>query len=105
VQYHPYLRIYSSRLGDLDLFSERLEDLQEARITLEQERDKCQRLNIRFDSEWQEWLELSHEREKTISKKVEEAKAAVTFLREKCQAIGLLDLDGKPTENSSGREV
>jgi hypothetical protein len=95
-------------MRDLDLFSELLEEHQEVRKTIEKERDKCQRLNMRVYPEWpewQEWLELSPEREKTMAKKVEEAQASVTFLRKKCQAIGLLDKDGKPTETSSGREV
>jgi len=52
-----------------------------------------------FDPKEQAWLELSHEHEKTISKKVEEAQASVTFFREKFQAAGFfLDQDGMPVE-------
>jgi hypothetical protein len=65
---------------DKALCSDRLEDLQEVRTTLEQESAMYHRLNVPFHQEGQKWLKLIYKHETKLYKEKEEAQTSVTFL-------------------------
>jgi hypothetical protein len=93
--YHPLVAEYFSKLGDVDIFRERLEKHQEEREALEAGRETRQRVNHSLAPEDQAWLEQADELQNEILKDLIEAQADAEELKRKCLLAGLLDENGE----------
>jgi hypothetical protein len=96
--YHPLVAEYFSKLGDVDIFRERLERHQEEREALEAERETRQRVNLSLAPENQAWLGQADELQNEMLKDLVEAEADAEELKRKCLVAGLLDENGEPKD-------
>jgi hypothetical protein len=96
--YHPLVAEYFSKLGDVDIFRERLEKHQEEREALEAGRETRERVNHSLAPEDQAWLEQADELQNEILKDLVEAQADAEELKRKCLVAGLLDENGEPKD-------
>ncbi|PMD21187.1 hypothetical protein NA56DRAFT_645882 [Hyaloscypha hepaticicola] len=96
--YHPLVAEYFSKLGDVEIFRERLERHQEEREALEAGRETRQRVNHSLAPEDQAWLEQAEELQNEILKDLAEAQADAEELKRKCLVAELLDENGEPKD-------
>ncbi len=99
--FHPLVAEYFSRLGDVDIFRERLERHHEEREALEANRETLQRANHSLAPEDQAWLEQADELQNEILKDLAEAQADAEELKRKCLVAELLDENGEPKDFQS----
>jgi hypothetical protein len=96
--YHPFVAEYLSKLGDVDIFRERLERHQEEREALKADKETRQRVNLSLTTEDEAWLEQAEELENYVLKDLLQAEADVEELKKKCLSAGLLDGNGEPKD-------
>ncbi|ESZ94920.1 hypothetical protein SBOR_4712 [Sclerotinia borealis F-4128] len=96
--YHPLVANYLSKLGDLDLLKEDIQDVTDEKMGLEQQKETREAYNLTLDSESQSWLDKFDEMISAIFEDLHRTKAEVAVLREECDAHGLLDPDGEPKD-------
>jgi hypothetical protein len=97
LEYHPLVSKYLSRLGDLDLLRERLDDLIEEKENLLLEKASRQRFGRYLDPDDQEWLNNSQQHHDELVKEVREMELELQELKRDCLAQGLIDEEGEPT--------
>jgi hypothetical protein len=95
--YHPLVTKYLSKLGDLDIFKERLHDLLDEKTALEAEKESRKKFNMTLDPEDQAWLDDSERMGHEIYEQLQRANAEYQDLRSKCVAEGLIDENGDPS--------
>lgn len=97
-EYHPLVARYLSKLGDLDLLQERLEDLLDEKRILEQERERRRHLGMTLLYEDQQWLENIHGAEDGLYEKIRILKTDLEVMKQDCLSQGLVDEDGEPVD-------
>jgi hypothetical protein len=97
-EYHPLVSRYLSKMGDLDLTQERLDDLLDEKRGLEEERDKRLRFGLTLDPEDQQWLENAQSAQEDLSEKIRILEKDLEVMKQDCFSRGLVDEDGEPTE-------
>jgi predicted nuclease with TOPRIM domain len=95
-EYHPLVARYLSKMGDLDLLQERLEDLLDEKRTLEQERERRLRLGLSLMRGDQQWLENIPGAEEDLCEKIRILQKDLEVMKQDCLAQGLVDADGEP---------
>lgn len=107
--YHPLVSKYLCTLADLDLLTERRDELMDEQLSLEDKKETWLRVNRVLDSEDRVWLENSYSQLDILTREIGSLQKQIDVLREDCRAKGLVDEDGEPTtfqalEESSFRE-
>ncbi|KAH8805550.1 hypothetical protein F5884DRAFT_450410 [Xylogone sp. PMI_703] len=95
---HPLVSKYHSKLGDLDILYERLEENREERDGLEKERETKKRVGLALNPEDQDFLDGFPALETLLLEKITKAKERVDQVREKCLTHGLIDEYGEETD-------
>ncbi|KAG4435142.1 hypothetical protein IFR05_009374 [Cadophora sp. M221] len=95
-QFHPLVTQYLSRLGDVDLLRERLDELLEERYMLEEEREKRARVKMKLSDENEEWLANYSHVESGLIEEYENATKEMEKLKKECIGKGLVDATGEP---------
>jgi hypothetical protein len=98
LEYHPLVSRYLSRMGDLDLLQERLDDLLDEKRSLEQERERRLRMGLTLMQEDQQWLENIHGAEDDLYEKIRMLHLELEVMKQDCFSKGLVDADGDPVE-------
>lgn len=96
--FHPLVAEYLSKLGDVEIFRERLEWHSEEKLTLEAEKDRRGRVELKLPEPDQKWLDSYSAAEQTLQKQLEEAEEVSDRLRMQCYALGLIDEEGDPLD-------
>jgi hypothetical protein len=96
-EYHPKVTEYLSKLGDLDLLQERLDEYLDEKESLEVEKASRLRFGLALDPEDQDWLDTSHTVEDDILEKISLLQKDLESKKLDCLAMGLVDEDGEPT--------
>lgn len=98
LSYHPLIVEYLSKIGERDICQERLEWHFEEKLTLEEERERRGRVNLKLAEADEKWLDNYSETEATMIKQLEEAEREVERLRIQCHSLGLVDEEGDPLD-------
>ncbi|KAN0095171.1 hypothetical protein V8E51_015882 [Hyaloscypha variabilis] len=98
IEYHPVVARYLSKMGDLDLLQERLDDLLDEKRGLEEEQKKRLKFGLVLDGEDQQWLEHAHIHEEELLVQIRALEKDVEVMKQDCLARGLVDTDGEPLE-------
>jgi hypothetical protein len=105
IKFHPLVTAFLSRLGDLDLLRESLDDLVEEREGLEEERSSRQRTGQTLETNDQLWLDSYQTEEDSLLGKIHSAENEVESLRKDCISRGLIDENDEPTDLPSQEQV
>lgn len=97
LQFHPLVAQYLSKLGDLDLAQESLDDCVEQKEALEAEKDSRLRSGLALDPDDQTWLDNSHQEYGILLSKISSLEAEVEAMKRECHKRGLVDEYGDPT--------
>ncbi|KAI9640510.1 hypothetical protein NHQ30_011256 [Ciborinia camelliae] len=95
---HPLVANYLSKLGDLDLLKEDIQDAMEEKIELENQKEARKAYNLTLEPEDQSWLDDFENMMTALYKDLHQTKTEVAELRAGCDAEGLLDSDGEPKD-------
>ncbi|KAH9206762.1 hypothetical protein DL95DRAFT_396680, partial [Leptodontidium sp. 2 PMI_412] len=95
-QFHPLVTQYLSKLGDVDLLRERLDELLEERYILEEEREKRARVKMKLSDENEEWLANYSDVESGLIEEYENATREMDKLKKECIDKGWVDRTGEP---------
>ena len=98
VDSHPLVSQYLSKLGDVDIFRERLDWHIEEKESLEYEKDSRQRVGLDLASDDQEWLDNYENAISALQTHITEAEIEAEKLKQLCLARGLVDEAGRPTD-------
>jgi hypothetical protein len=96
-EYHPKVTEYLSKLGDLDLLQERLDEHLDEKESLEVEKASRLRFGLALDTEDQDWLDASHTIEDNLIEKINLLQKDLESKKQECFAMGLVDEDGEAT--------
>ena len=96
-EYHPMVVEYLSKLGDLDLLQERLDEHLDEKESLELEKASRLRFGYALDPDDQDWLDTSHTVEDELIEKIKLLQKDLESSKQECFANGLVDEDGEPT--------
>ncbi|KAE9367983.1 hypothetical protein N431DRAFT_429251 [Stipitochalara longipes BDJ] len=96
--YHPLVAEYLSKLGDVEIFHERLEWHIEEKLNLDEEKATKKRVNRTLADADQGWLDNYADAETDLKKRLQEAEEEAEKLRMKCYSLGLIDEDGEPLD-------
>lgn len=96
-QYHPLVSEYLSKMGDLDILRERLDELLEERETLIHQKALRYRVDRLLDPEDQEWLDQSEDEQEKLLLDIRRTEHELEELRQDCLSKSLIDQDGEPT--------
>jgi hypothetical protein len=97
-EFHPLVAEYYSKIGDVKIFSERLEWHIEEKLSLEDEKQTKERVNTKLADLDQKWLDNYPEAEAALRKELEKAEAEAEELHLRCYALGLIDEEGDPLD-------
>ncbi|KAK0118619.1 hypothetical protein ONS96_011709 [Cadophora gregata f. sp. sojae] len=97
-EYHPLVSQYLSKLGDVDIYRERLDELLEERYILEEEMEKRARVGLRLSDENEQWLANYSQVEAGLIDDLENAENEAEKLKRDCLKQNLVDEDGEPTD-------
>jgi hypothetical protein len=97
-RFHPLVVEYLSKMGDLDLLRERLEDHRDEISVAESERETRQRVNLPLASEDQKLLDNAEETLKNLLAELENAEREAQKCKNECFAHGFMDPDGEPID-------
>ena len=103
LEYHPLVKEYVSRSGDLGLLRERLDTYIEENTSLEAEREARSRAGLKLSRGELAWLDNYEDSKDSLVRQIEEAENVVEVLRRHCLAEGLVDEKGEP-KSSGNRE-
>jgi hypothetical protein len=97
--FHPRVSEYLSKLGDIDILQERLDENYEEKETLEEEKAYRLRLPLPRDlgEDEQEWLDNFDSVEAGLLAELKIAEAKAHELKNVCLEAGLIDENGNPT--------
>ncbi|KAE9374403.1 hypothetical protein N431DRAFT_215029 [Stipitochalara longipes BDJ] len=98
LDYHPLVSEYLKKLGDVDIFRERLEWHTEEKDALEREREERKRVNLVLAVADQEWLDGFSDSESKLKNQLKKAEDETEELRKECYSRGLVDEEGEPLE-------
>ncbi|KAE9367994.1 hypothetical protein N431DRAFT_429255 [Stipitochalara longipes BDJ] len=98
IAYHPRVARYLSKMGDLDLLQERLDDLLDEKRLLEEEQKKRLKFGLVLDGEDQQWLDHAHSQEEALLAQIRILEKDLDVMKQDCLARGLVDEDGEPVE-------
>jgi hypothetical protein len=96
-EYHPLVVEYFSKMGDLDLFHERLQELMEEKESLEAERESRYRFGLELAPDDLVWLEGSQTLIDELSQKIRLVEQDVESKKQECMFKGLVGEDGEPS--------
>jgi hypothetical protein len=95
---HPLVAEYLSKVGDVEIFRERLDWHADERLSLEQQKETLERVDMRLAEADQTWLNNYSETEAALTKQLEDAEAEAERLRIQCFSRGLIDEYGEPLD-------
>ncbi|KAL2064682.1 hypothetical protein VTL71DRAFT_3820 [Oculimacula yallundae] len=93
-RFHPLVVDYLSKLGDLDISQERLNELLDERHILEQKRLSRQTLGFDHNPEDRAWLDESQTEQADIEGNITSLEQEIKFLKQRCLILNLIDQDG-----------
>lgn len=96
--FHPLVTEYLSKMGDVDIFQERLDWHLDEKETLEEEKEKRQRVGLDLAPPDQEWLDNYSAAESELLAQLRLAEEIAEKLRVDCFSRGLIDEEGNPTD-------
>jgi len=94
---HPLVSEYLSKVGDVEILRERLDWHVDEKYTLEEERERRDRVGMALAEDDQKWLDNYSVAENALIEEFEQAEKEAVQLKQKCLALGLVDDDGEPT--------
>jgi hypothetical protein len=97
-EFHPSVTKYLSRVGDVEILKERLDEHLEERYILEEEKAVRQGVGLDLAEPAQKWLDHYSTTETLLMNQLEEAELEVADLRRKCVLLGLIDEEGNPKD-------
>ncbi|KAF8859030.1 hypothetical protein BDZ45DRAFT_371751 [Acephala macrosclerotiorum] len=103
-EYHPLVNSYLSKLGDLDLMQERLDEFRDEKAALEGEKQSRHRFGLTLDADDQEWLDDADKEYAEIIGKIRSLENELEGLKRTCLSKNLIDEDGEPTDFQSQEE-
>lgn len=95
--FHPLVREYLSKVGDVDILRERLDWHLDEKENLEEEKKVRHRVNLKLPTEDQEWLDDADRLERELLAQLKTEEDSAEKLRLRCVSIGLLDQETQPT--------
>jgi hypothetical protein len=96
--FHPLVTKYLSKLGDVEIFRERVDWHRDEKLTLEEEKETKERVQLKLAEADQEWLDNYVEAELALLGQLKEAEREAERLRAQCFSLGLVDEDGEPLD-------
>ncbi len=96
-QLHPLVLDYQSKVGDVEIIRERLDELLEEKYNLEEERERRHRVNRELGEDELQWLENYFATEEILIDKFESTEREAEQLKQKCLTDNLIDKAGNPT--------
>lgn len=96
-EFHPLVTEYLSKLGDLDLMKERLDEFRDERAALEAEKLSRQRFKRALDPDDQNWLNEAEAEYHEITSTIHSLEHESENLKQICLSMNLVDEDGEPT--------
>ncbi|KAI9640507.1 hypothetical protein NHQ30_011253 [Ciborinia camelliae] len=99
---HPLIDAYLSKLGDIDIFRERYDDILDEKLILEEELASRERFDMTLLPENQQWLDSSQSLLDDLKSKIQVAEMEEGNLRRECFSLGLIDENGEPKKPSKG---
>jgi hypothetical protein len=97
-EFHPSVTKYLSRVGDVEILRERLDEHLEERYILEEEKVVRQGVGLDLAEPAQKWLDNYSATEALLMNQLKEAELEVADLRRKCILLGLIDEEGNPKD-------
>ena len=94
--FHPLVSEYLSKLGDVEIFRERLDWHVDEKLTLEEEKERLGRVGKSLAEADQHWLDNYAEAEAGLKQQLQEAEEEAEKLRMQCYSRDLVDEDGEP---------
>jgi hypothetical protein len=94
--FHPLVSEYLSKVGDVEIFRERLDWHVDEKLTLEEEKERLGRVGKSLAEADQHWLDSYAEAEASLKQQLQEAEEEAEKLRMQCYSRGLVDEDGEP---------
>jgi hypothetical protein len=98
LRYHPLVKSFLSKIGNLDLLQERLEDIIDERESLEDQRETRNRVGLSLGEEEQTWLDGSQRLQDELVEEIRLLQMEVDKLKQECLTKNLVDEDGEPTD-------
>ncbi|RFU31074.1 hypothetical protein B7463_g5258, partial [Scytalidium lignicola] len=95
---HPLVSKYYSKLGDLDILRERLDENRDERDELEEGRNIRNRFGLTLAAEDSDFLDKFPALEKSLLEQIAKAEANAEKLKRKCLDRGLIDEDDEETD-------
>jgi hypothetical protein len=96
--FHPLVTQYLSKVGDVEIFRERLEWHSDEQLTLEEEKETRERVNRKLAEADQQWLDNYAEAESALRRQLRKAEIEAEKLRMECYSRNLVDEDGEPLD-------
>jgi hypothetical protein len=93
--FHPRVEQYLSKLGDVEIYRERLEWHAEEKLTLEEEKSRRERVGMKLAEADLNWLANYADVEAALESQLEDAEEEAERLRRECYDLGLVDEDGE----------
>jgi hypothetical protein len=103
-EYHPLVSQYLSKLGDLDILRERLDDLRDDKRALEDQRETRRKIGMTLDPESQLRLENAQSDEDELRRRIQTLQKELEMMEQDCLSKGLIDEDGEPTDFETREE-
>ena len=97
VDYHPLVVEFLSKMGDVDILQERLDERREEKDQLEGEKESRELVGLGLAAEDQEWLDNFSALEAELLEDISIAVAEAAKLKQQCYDYGLVDEEGNPT--------
>ncbi|PMD21182.1 hypothetical protein NA56DRAFT_645877 [Hyaloscypha hepaticicola] len=94
--FHPLVSEFLSKLGDVEIFRERLDWHVDEKLTLEEEKERLRRVGKSLAEADQHWLDNYAEAEAGLKQQLQEEEEEAEKLRMLCYSRGLVDEDGEP---------
>jgi hypothetical protein len=92
-RYHPLVSMYLSKLGDLDLLTDRFNDFLEEKRTLQEQQARFLHVGLNLEPEDQQWLERAPDLAADISHQKTILESEVEMIKQECRSRGLVDVD------------
>jgi len=98
LRYHPLVKNFLSKIGDLDLLQERLDDIIDESESLEDQKETRNRVGLLLGEEEQTWLNGSQRLQDELVEEIRLLQMEVDRLKQDCLTKNLVDEDGEPTD-------
>jgi hypothetical protein len=97
-EFHPSVTKYLSRVGDVEILRERLDEHLEERYILVEEKAVRQGVGLDLAEPAQKWLDNYSITETLLMNQLKEAELEVADLRQECVSLRLIDEEGNPID-------